>query len=210
MNNSSEITDVTPKSDAYTVSKRLSRHIEKQGDNPNLLTAQKQKPGARFVDYSGPRGIKHIRRDNLRGLVEKYTPAVVAEKVGWKTRSFISQMIGEEPCNPVTESTARRVEKAFDLPHGFMDVDHWVKQPVQAAFGMPNTPAVKTNDYTPPIDAILLGDVMQRVAAVCAEMGATSTPARQAWLVTTVFADALDHGGVVRDNFIRQLVRAPV
>ena len=35
-------------------------------------------------------------------------------------------------------------------------------------------------------------------------------PARQAWLVTTVFADALDHGGVVRDNFIRQLVRAPV
>ena len=94
-----------------------------------------------------------------------------------------------------------------------MDVGRSVPQPVQAAFGMHNAPALpvaKADDYSPPIDTLLLGDVMQRVAAVCAEMGVTSTPARQAWLVTTVFADALDHGGVVRDNFIRQLVRAPV
>ena len=182
-------------------------------DSRSNLTARKQKPAARFVDYSGPRGIKHIRRDNLRDLVEKHTPAVVAQKVGWKTRSFISQMIGDEPCNPVTENTARRVEKAFDLPHGFMDVDHVVAQPVQAAFGLPNTPTVpvvKADDYTSPIDTVLLGDVMQRVVALCAEMGVASTPTRQAWLVATVFADALDHGGVVRDNFIRQLVRAPV
>ena len=174
-----------------------------------LLTARKQKPASRFVDYSGPRGIKHIRRDNLRALVEQHTPAVVSEKVGWKTRSFISQMVGDEPCNPVTENTARRVEMAFGLPHGYMDVDHVVPQTVQTAFGMPNTPTVKPDDYAP-IDALLLGDVMQRVMTVCAEMGVTGTPARQAWLVTTVFADALDHGGVVRDNFIRQLVRAPV
>lgn len=75
---------------------------------------------------------------------------------------------------------------------------------------MPNTPVAKADDYNTPIDTLPLGDVMQRVAAVCAEMGVTSTPARQPWLVTTVFADALDHGGVVRDNLIQQLVRAPV
>lgn len=196
MNNSSEITDVIPISDRRT-----------------KLTARKHPPAPRFVDYSGPRGIKHIRRDNLRDLVEKHTPAVVAQKVGWKTRSFISQMIGDEPCNPVTESTARRVEMAFGLPHGYMDVDHAVPQTAQVAFGMHNAtalPVAKADDYNTPIDTLLLGDVMQRVAAVCAEMGVASTPARQAWLVTTVFADALDHGGVVRDNFIRQLVRAPV
>ncbi len=123
MNNSSEITDVIPISDRRT-----------------KLTARKHPPAPRFVDYSGPRGIKHIRRDNLRDLVEKHTPAVVAQKVGWKTRSFISQMIGDEPCNPVTESTARRVEMAFGLPHGYMDVDHAVPQTAQVAFGMPNTP----------------------------------------------------------------------
>ena len=180
MANNTEFTDVIPIIDRRT-----------------KLTVRKQKP----IDLNRPRTINDVRHENFKAVVEKHGTAAVAKALGLESTTFISQMIGKTKWREVKENTVRATETAFGLPHGSLDVDH-----KQAQL---ETPA-KGDDYAAPIDALLLGEVMQRVMTVCAEMGVSSTPARQAWLVTTVFADALDHGGKVRDNFIRQLVRAPV
>lgn len=62
-----------------------------------------------------------IRRENLRTLVQERGNSEVAKAAGYKSPSYLSQMIGRKAIRPVTEDTARRVEVGLHLPHLSLD-----------------------------------------------------------------------------------------
>lgn len=65
-----------------------------------------------------------VRVRNLRQLVEMTEGGAVrvAEAMGYRHRSFISQMAGANPTRRITEKTARAIEDALGLHTGWMDI----------------------------------------------------------------------------------------
>lgn len=64
-----------------------------------------------------------IRRTNLRRLAEQHTATALAQKLGYASASWISQMVGPRPVRDVTERTARLVEGVLDLEPGSLDLE---------------------------------------------------------------------------------------
>jgi len=64
------------------------------------------------------------RVENLRRVVEMTEGGAVrvAEAMGYRHRSFISQMAGANPTRNITEKTARAIEEAMGLTSGWMDI----------------------------------------------------------------------------------------
>lgn len=64
------------------------------------------------------------RVENLRRLVDMTEggAVAVAEAMGYRHRSFISQMAGVNPTRRITEKTARAIEDALGLQAGWMDI----------------------------------------------------------------------------------------
>lgn len=67
--------------------------------------------------------IFEIRLFNLRKLAEDIGRPALAEKIGM-SYNLLSNYIGKTPKKNIGEKTARNVEKAFDLPHGWLDQNH--------------------------------------------------------------------------------------
>lgn len=63
------------------------------------------------------------RRANLRRLAGAHGSGVLAQRLGYTTGSYISQMIGPNPVRPVTERTARVIEQVLGLEPGWLDLD---------------------------------------------------------------------------------------
>lgn len=64
-----------------------------------------------------------IRRNNLRRLAEQHGATILAERLGYASPSFLSQMIGPNPTREVSERTARVIEHSLGLEPGWMDLD---------------------------------------------------------------------------------------
>lgn len=64
------------------------------------------------------------RVENLRRLVEMTEGGAVqvAAAMGYRHRSFISQMAGVNPTRRITEKTARAIEDAMGLQAGWLDI----------------------------------------------------------------------------------------
>lgn len=62
-----------------------------------------------------------IRRKNLHQLIAKYEgPANLSRRLRHKGTSYLSQLsVGRRP---ITEKTAREIEKELRLPHGWFDL----------------------------------------------------------------------------------------
>lgn len=63
--------------------------------------------------------INQIRRQNINHLAEKYGRGVLAEKIGYKDTVYLNQLCAGH--GSFGGRTARNIEKALDLPHGWMD-----------------------------------------------------------------------------------------
>lgn len=68
--------------------------------------------------------VKEIRRKNLRALSRKVGGVTqLAERLS-KLQSQISHLIGTNPIKNIGDKLATQVEKAFNLPHGWLDHLH--------------------------------------------------------------------------------------
>lgn len=61
------------------------------------------------------------RRVNLRVLVAEHGNGEISKAAGYKTASYLSQMIGAKARREITEKTARKVEQALHLPTYWLD-----------------------------------------------------------------------------------------
>lgn len=67
---------------------------------------------------------KQIRRENLAALIRKEGKAItVAEKAG-TAPAYLSQILSTKTKAQVGDDLARRLEVAYQLPHGWMDTPH--------------------------------------------------------------------------------------
>jgi hypothetical protein len=130
------------------------------------------------------------RKKNLRALIKQWDgPTHLAKKLHYSGPSFLSQLIG--PSKPITEKTARFIEKTVDLPEGWLDLDH---------------PAAHNHNETPAkIDTSLVGRVMLSVGGALEDAGLRLSNARMAKLVSFVY-EATAVKGEVDDDFIERLV----
>lgn len=62
------------------------------------------------------------RRANLRRLASQYGTLTLAERLGYKSGSFLSQMIGPNPKRVITERTARVIEHELGMRPGTLDM----------------------------------------------------------------------------------------
>lgn len=76
---------------------------------------------------------KDIRRNNLRALMDTFvregmSKADFADTAGLTNAAQLSQLTSHTPVRNVGDLVARRVEKALNLPHGWLDVPHAVEE----------------------------------------------------------------------------------
>ena len=92
--------------------------------------------------------IYEIRRDNLRILVRERGNGEVSKAIGYSSASYLSQMVCPKASRPVTELTARKVEKALTLPVYWLDQE-------RDLYGDPVGEIVRPQKQAPPVDNIV-------------------------------------------------------
>ena len=133
--------------------------------------------------------LQALRKKNLKALIKQWDgPTVLARKLGYSGPSYLSQLVGSQ--KPITEKTARYVEKTLDLPPGWLDLD-------QHPGGQGKTERV---------DSSLVARVMLAVGAALEDAGMRLSPARMADLVAFAYEHAVV-GGAVDDEYIKKLVK---
>ena len=113
-------------------------------------------------------------------------PRSAGPKLGHKSGSFLSQLAGPNPSREVTEHTARGVERALDLPLGWMDQQHR---------GEPSE-----------VDSGTLGQVVQLVGELVQTHRVKLSPDKFADLVSLVYDD-LQVFGSLREGYVRRLLK---
>lgn len=142
-----------------------------------------------FVPAHDP--VFEARLHNLRSLISQWGgPTVLAERVGWNETSSLSQMTGPNPTRTISEKTARRIEKALNLAHGWLDVEH-NGEPANA----PMTAYV----------AVGVAAAVAQVQRLCDESMVKLTPLKQGEVTQMVY-DLVLKGDVPDDNWVRKLI----
>lgn len=67
---------------------------------------------------------EEIRRENARNLATKAGAKAAFARLVEMDASQVSQLIGPTPTKNIGNSIARRIERAHDLPEGWLDVEH--------------------------------------------------------------------------------------
>lgn len=128
------------------------------------------------------------RRENLRRLIEQWGgPSALGGKLGYSNASFLVQMAGPNPTREISERTARKIEKALDLPTAWLD-------------GAPEK--VKS----PSVDTAAVANVIRLVGQMVEETGVKMNNSKFADLIALAYQDAQDNGAV-RPDFIRRVVQ---
>jgi hypothetical protein len=129
-----------------------------------------------------------VRRANLRLLKAEWGgPKALAQKTGYSTASFYTQMAGPHPTKEVSEKVARKIEAALGLPAGWMDPP-------------------REEVVAPPVDHDQVAQVVRAVAAVFEGAGASPKPV----VFGEVVAMAYEHAqivGSVDEVYIRKLIK---
>lgn len=133
--------------------------------------------------------IYEIRKANLKLLVQQRDATSIAQACGYSGPSYISQLCGRNAQRSIKEDTARKIETAMALPHGWMDVE---RDPFGNNLPHPggnSTPPVDRED-SPPI-SMLNTDHFERVAEIVGkfldENGKQLPHTKFAQLVTLVY-----------------------
>ena len=120
-----------------------------------------------------------IRRENLKTLVADKGNTEVAKAAGYSSSSYLSQMVGPKSKRPVTEATARKVERALGLPHLWLDAErdpygHPLTREYIEHFSTPNPPveSYKVDNERLPDSHILDTDKMLMCASLVSNVAA--------------------------------------
>jgi len=67
---------------------------------------------------------QEIRRNNLRNLAARHGSTKLAHILGYKSASWVSQLVGPKADRTITDDTVAKVEKALNLENGWLDLTH--------------------------------------------------------------------------------------
>lgn len=135
--------------------------------------------------------IADVRRTNLRKLVgENEGMSNLARRLGLTRGSYISQLLKEPPIRDISEKTARKWEKALDLPPGWLD-----KTTHQTA----GTEAGR-------VDVALLAKVIETLKRELHKGRVSLAPAQLAEFIAMQYADSVPTGRVNIER-VRTLLR---
>lgn len=154
--------------------------------------------------------IATIRRDNLRTLCNIHGTSALSRRLGYRSPSFLSQMVGPKPAREVTEKSAREFEQRLEMPEGTLDREGWdptmPEHPVapQSLMPLPVATPVAADPVT--ANASVVSDVIRVISAVSASEQVNVSPSKFPDVVAMSFADSMEHGGVPRESFIKQLI----
>jgi hypothetical protein len=131
--------------------------------------------------------VNELRKANLAMLVKQWGGLTnLAKKLKHSGPSYLSQLLSAS--RPITEKTARSIERLLDLPVGWLDQDHNSGKP------------------PPPVDQSLVTQVVLAVGAVLEDEKLQLSPGKFADLVTHVYEQAVKNG-VVEETLIYKIVR---
>lgn len=151
------------------------------------ITAQQQSLKPSAGDLSA------IRRDNLRLLKERHGGQKLAEMLDLKQSSFISQMAGPNPSRDVTEKTVRTLEKELGLEVGALD------RPLGSAAEAPPMSAEQ--------NIAMVSAAIRSIGNICVDEKVNLPTNKLTDIIALAIVDAMEHGGNLREDHIRQVVR---
>lgn len=134
-----------------------------------------------------------IRRDNLRLLKGRHGGRKLAQMLGLDQSSFISQMAGPNPSRDVTEKTVRALEKELNMGVGTLD------RPLGSP---PEEKPVSAEQNIAMVSAVI-----RAVGNICAAESVDLPINKLTDIVALAIKDAMEHGGNLREEHIRQVVR---
>lgn len=124
------------------------------------------------------------RRRNIRLLAAQWDGATgLARKLGLSGPSYISQLT--RGTRPVTEKTARKLERQLDLPAGWLDRDH------------------DAEEKEVPVDEGLMRRIVLTVGAVLEELNIHPAPVKFADLVDHIYEDAIRRKAIDEEFVVR-------
>lgn len=138
---------------------------------------------------AGVSDVHELRKKNLKALVRQWEgPTNLARKLGYQGPSYVSQMVSGN--RPITEKTARAIERALDLPTGYLDTAHDIKTTARAVV----------------LDTQLISRVVSTVGIALEEAHVKLHPDKFAELVTMVYEEAA-RTGQVDETFIQRIIK---
>lgn len=136
--------------------------------------------------------IADIRRQNLRDMMKREGAATLAERLGYRQSSFLSQMAGPNPTREVTEKTVRAYEKQLGMAPGTLD-----------------KPLDEGAEVKPPSTEDMIALVLnatRTVGRICETESVNLQTHKFADIVALAIVDTLEHGGKLREDRIKQVV----
>jgi hypothetical protein len=137
--------------------------------------------------------ISDVRRDNLRALKARHGGLKLANLLGLAQSSFISQMAGPRPTREVTEKTVRTLERELNLELGSLD------QPMGSVYQAP--PATAEENIA------MISATIRAIGNICTDESVDLPTSKLTDIISLAIVDAMEHGGKVREDHIRQVVR---
>jgi DNA-binding transcriptional regulator YdaS (Cro superfamily) len=138
--------------------------------------------------------VEATRVANLKALIEQHGGvSKFSRRLGYANPSFLSQMVGPNPTREITEKSARKIEAKLGVAPGTLDQNGVAAPPVAAA----------------PADATtaLIVEVLRRVGKACESEGVNASPSKVGEVAVLAYLDAVEHGGVPREEHMRRLAR---
>jgi hypothetical protein len=137
--------------------------------------------------------VEELRMANLRVLIDQHGGvSKFSKRLGYANPSFLSQMVGPNPSRDITEKSARKIEARLGIPRGTLDTGD---------LG-PAAPAPESDTTT-----ALIVEVLRRVGKACESEGVQATPSKVGEVAALAYLDAVEHGGVPREDHMRRLAR---
>lgn len=164
----------------------------KKSKGPPVLTGHKKK-------------MAEIRRENMKVAVSDAGGAgKVAALMGYAGPSPLSQLIGPTPSRNVSEDVARKMEVVLGLPSGQLD-----REPGSAIAETPSAPSAigASHASAPQVSTDLVAAIIRLVGQVCDGEKVQLPTSKFADLVILACTDSVAHGGQIRPDHVKALVR---
>lgn len=145
------------------------------------------------------------RRENLRALAKaRGGTNALARELGYRSASYLSQMIGAKHSRPVTEDTARDIETKLGLAEGSLD---WPPETGRPSVALPASVAAPATHTVLTIgEATRDAQIVQMFAAVWSEDQVALPVLKFGQIAAYAISEAAQTGSVPTPDSLRRLV----
>jgi hypothetical protein len=179
-------------------------HDNIAAESHNVRTTTEKKNRVKGSKRYVPSERHATRAANLRLVASRYEQqSDLAGVSGWRTASYLSQLIGPNPTRGVSEATSRKMEQKLGLPGCSLDGDPRKFEATLSMLDLPGAP-VRTF-FSVPISALVLDG--ERIAPTAACVDVEANAARIAAAAELLLAERLTQVGRSRVARVLQLAQ---